>query len=142
MNERVTNGFALAASMCNILAPLCPRKCPFYGKDDCPVDPGDRDQFKALGAAVVEARKERDFARRTLDDHGPEGHNVTNQQFVELRNQNTRLHSALYQAELQMAQMEKDLRKDAEFQETLIEVRKALEVLPEQDQQKEIPHVD
>jgi hypothetical protein len=27
------------------------------------------------------------MARRTLEDHGPEGHNVTNQQYVELRNE-------------------------------------------------------
>jgi hypothetical protein len=149
MNERVTNEFALAASMCNILAPLCPRKCPFYGKDDCPVDPGDRDQFKALGAAVVEARKERDSARRTLEDHGPEGHNVTNQQYLHTVEQFIELRTRLTALEELATAVEADIDAGRPLEynvehlrDELIRAREALGILPEQDQEKEVPHVD
>lgn len=74
------------------------------------------------------------LSRHVLEDHGPNGHNVTNQQYVELRNQQFLLLEALTQAEFQMAQMEKGLRQDKEFQSTLLDVRKALGILPEQEQ--------
>lgn len=66
MSEIVTDGFALAASMCKPTSLMCPEKCPFYGKDECPVDSCDQDQFNALGSAVVEARKERDELKTRL----------------------------------------------------------------------------
>lgn len=39
----------------------------------------------SVSYAIQRLRNERDEYKQLLEDHGPEGHNITNQQFVELR---------------------------------------------------------
>lgn len=57
------------------------------------------DEIVRLRAALAKAEAERDALRSTLESHGPEGHNVTNEQYVRLR-------AALAKAEAELAPVE------------------------------------
>lgn len=99
-------------------------------------------QLGGLSLGMLEVLTEqRDKYKHLLEDHGPEGHNVTNQQLVDLRYKWIELKDRLTALEEIATAVEADIDAGRpleynveELRTELIRARKALGILPEQEQ--------
>ena len=98
----------------------------------------------SVSCAIQRLRNERDEYKQLLEDHGPEGHNVTNQQYCEVRSELIALRARLTALEEIATALEADIDcgRPLEYsvealRDELIRTREALGMLPEQRRQGE-----
>ena len=102
-------------------------------------------QLGGISLCMLEVLTEqRDKYKRILEDHGPEGHNVTNQQYCEVRSELIALRARLTALEEIATALEADIDcgRPLEYsvealRDELIRTREALGMLPEQRRQGE-----